>query len=51
MRISNSCFCVLLAAAVCLAGCGKQERNEAVQLAKALTATADLAISVATVAF
>ena len=38
MRISNSWFCVLIAAAVCLAGCGKQERNEAVQLAKALTA-------------
>jgi len=38
MRISNSCFCVLLAAAMCFAGCGKQERVEAVQLAKALTA-------------
>ena len=38
MRISNSWFCVLLAAAVCIAGCGKQERNEAVQLAKALAA-------------
>jgi hypothetical protein len=38
MRISNSWFCVLLAAAMCFAGCGKQERNEAVQLAKALTA-------------
>jgi hypothetical protein len=29
---------VLLAAIVCLPGCGKQEHNEAVQLAKALTA-------------
>ena len=38
MRISNSWFCVLMAAAVCLAGCGKAERNEAVQLVKALTA-------------
>ena len=28
----------MMAAAVCLAGCGKQARNEAVQLAKALTA-------------
>jgi hypothetical protein len=27
-----------MAAAVCIAGCGKQERNEAVQLAKALAA-------------
>ena len=48
MRISNSWFCVLLAAAVCIAGCGKQERNEAVQLAKALTAKkADYASSIA----
>ena len=38
MRISNSWFCVVLAAAVCVAGCGKQEHNEAVQLAKALSA-------------
>jgi hypothetical protein len=38
MRISNSKFCVLTAAALCLAGCGKQARNEAVQLAKTLTA-------------
>src|ERR1039457_5449579 len=38
MRISNSGFCLLLAAAGCIAGCGKQERNEAVQLAKALNA-------------
>jgi len=38
MRISISGFCLLMAAAACLAGCGKQERNEAVQLAKALTA-------------
>jgi hypothetical protein len=49
MRISNSVFCVLMAAAVCLAGCGKQARNEAVQLAKALTAKkADYASSNAT---
>jgi hypothetical protein len=38
MRISTSGFCLLLAAVACLAGCGKQERAEAVQLAKALTA-------------
>jgi hypothetical protein len=38
MRISTSGFCLLLAAAACVTGCGKQERNEAVQLAKALTA-------------
>jgi hypothetical protein len=38
MRISTSGFCLLVAAAACLTGCGKQERNEAVQLAKALTA-------------
>ena len=38
MRISNSWFCVLMAAAVCIAGCGKQARIEAVQLAKSLTA-------------
>ncbi len=38
MRISNSWFYVSLAAGVCLAGCGKQEHNEAVQLAKALSA-------------
>ena len=38
MRISNSWFSVVLAGAVCLAGCGKQEHNEAVQLAKALSA-------------
>jgi hypothetical protein len=48
MRIPNSWFCVLMAAAVCIAGCGKQERNEAVQLAKALTAKkADYASSIA----
>jgi hypothetical protein len=39
MTIVNSRCCVVLAAAVCIAGCGKQERSEAVQLAKALTAT------------
>ena len=38
MRISTSGFCVLLAAVVCITGCGKQARTEAVQLAKALTA-------------
>jgi len=38
MRIQKTGFRVLMAAAVCLAGCGKQERNEAVQLAKALGA-------------
>ena len=38
MRLSNSGFCLLVAAAACITGCGKQERNEAVQLAKALTA-------------
>ena len=38
MRLSNSAFCVLMALAACIAGCGKQERIEAVQLAKALTA-------------
>jgi hypothetical protein len=38
MRISNSWFCVLMSAAVCIAGCGKQERIEGVQLAKALAA-------------
>lgn len=38
MRLSNSGFCLLMAAAACITGCGKQERNEAVQLAKALTA-------------
>jgi hypothetical protein len=49
MRLSNSWFSVVLAAAVCLAGCGKQEHNEAVQLAKALSAKkADYASSNAT---
>jgi hypothetical protein len=38
MSISNSGFCVLMAAVGCIAGCGKQERIEAVQLAKALNA-------------
>jgi len=38
MSISNSGFCVLMAAVACIAGCGKQERIEAVQLAKALSA-------------
>jgi len=38
MRISIPGFCLLMAAAACLTGCGKQERNEAVQLAKTLTA-------------
>ena len=38
MRISTSGFCLLLAAVVGITGCGKQERMEAVQLAKALTA-------------
>src|ERR1039457_6730244 len=38
MRLWNSGFCLLMAAAACITGCGKQERNEAVQLAKALTA-------------
>lgn len=49
MRLSNCGFCVLLAAAACITGCGKQERIEAVQLAKALTAKkADYAKSNAT---
>jgi hypothetical protein len=48
MRISNSWFYLLMGAAVCLAGCGKQEHNEAVQLAKSLTAKkADYAKSLA----
>src|ERR1035438_3722325 len=38
MRISNSWFCLSMAAVVCIAGCGKAERIEAVQLAKALAA-------------
>jgi hypothetical protein len=38
MRASKSGFYLLLAAAVSLAGCGKQERSEAVQLAKTLGA-------------
>ena len=38
MRLLNYGFCALMAAAVCVTGCGKQERLEGVQLAKALTA-------------
>jgi hypothetical protein len=38
MRISNFVLCLLLAAVACVTGCGKQERNEAVQLAKVLNA-------------
>jgi hypothetical protein len=38
MRISNFVLYLLPAAVACVTGCGKQERNEAVQLAKALTA-------------
>ena len=38
MSISTSGFCLLLAAVAGITGCGKQERIEAVQLAKALTA-------------
>src|ERR1035437_1703282 len=38
MTISNPGFCLLIAAVACITGCGKQERIEAVQLAKALTA-------------
>ena len=46
MRLSNSGLCVLAALAVCITGCGRQERIEAVQLAKALHAkTADYAAS------
>jgi hypothetical protein len=37
MTIFNSGNCLLLAAAALLTGCGKQERSEAVQLAKVLT--------------
>jgi hypothetical protein len=37
MTIFNCGKCLLVAAAVLIAGCGKQERAEAVQLAKALT--------------
>ena len=38
MTISNTRLCVLVAAAACITGCGKQERIEALQLAKTLTA-------------
>lgn len=38
MRISISGFCLLMAAVVGITGCGKQQRIEAVNLAKALTA-------------
>ncbi|MGD0775266.1 MAG: hypothetical protein ABSC05_20820 [Candidatus Solibacter sp.] len=38
MRILNSALCLSIAAAACITGCGRQERMEAVQLAKALTA-------------
>src|ERR1039457_2339441 len=38
MKISNSMLCLCMGAAACVTGCGKQERNEAVQLAKTLTA-------------
>jgi hypothetical protein len=38
MTISNSGLCLLMAAAAGITGCGKQERMEAVQVAKALTA-------------
>ena len=38
MKISNFVLCLLPAAVACVTGCGKQERNEAAQLAKALTA-------------
>ncbi|HYW44653.1 MAG TPA: hypothetical protein VE959_17460 [Bryobacteraceae bacterium] len=37
MTIFKSGPCLLLAAAVLITGCGKQERSEALQLAKALT--------------
>lgn len=36
MKIFKSGYCVLLAAATLITGCGKQERMEAVQLAKVL---------------
>jgi len=39
MIVLNSRCCLLLAAVVFIAGCGKQERMEAVQFAKALKAT------------
>jgi hypothetical protein len=49
MKISKCGFCLLLAAAACITGCGKQQRNEAVQLAKVLNAKkADYASSNAT---
>ena len=38
MRISTSGYGLLVALGACAAGCGKQERAEAVQLAKALNA-------------
>jgi hypothetical protein len=38
MRISNFVLCLLPAAVACVTGCGKQEHNEGVQLAKALNA-------------
>jgi len=39
MSISNSRFCIVMALAACITGCGKQERLEAVRMAKALAAT------------
>ena len=38
MKISNFVLCLLAAALACATGCGKQERIEAAQLAKALNA-------------
>lgn len=37
MHLLKSRYCVLVAAIACLAGCGKQERMEAVQFSKALS--------------
>lgn len=37
MQVFNSRYCVLVAAIVCLAGCGRQERREAAAFSKALS--------------
>src|ERR1035438_9789522 len=37
MMVLDSRYCLFLAAVACITGCGKQERIEAVQFAKALT--------------
>ena len=42
MTMLNSRTCLLLAAVLVVSGCGKQERNEAVQFAKALSAKKDV---------